>query len=430
MPGTNLFDELKERGFIYQCTAEDALKELLEKEKVYFYVGFDPTGSSLHVGHLLPVMAMRRLQQAGHHPLVLVGGATGLIGDPSGKSEARPILSKETVAANAASLQKQLSRFISMENATFVNNIDWFGDMLYLDFLRDIGSKFSVNRMLTAESVKMRLNSEAGLSFLEFNYMTLQAYDFFVLNKKYGCRLEMGGQDQWGNITCGTELVRRISHEDAYGLTMPLLMNSNGQKFGKSVGGAVWLDKERTSVFDYYQFWRNTDDADVRRLLMFFTMLPTEEVKALTAEGANINRAKEILAYEATALAHGPEEAAKAFAAAGSKFGFADPECTVRTTSGVARINMASAAAAAAGDLPTFELEMPAEGIWIVQLLSDAGLCKSNGEARRLIQAGGAYFNDERIADMSRIITAADFRDGAAMAKTGKKNIKRIVLKK
>ena len=429
MSGTNLFDELKDRGFIYQCTAEDALKELLQKEKVYFYVGFDPTGSSLHVGHLLPVMAMRRLQQAGHHPLVLVGGATGLIGDPSGKSEARPILSKETVAANAASLQKQLSRFISVENATFVNNIDWFGDMLYLDFLRDIGSKFSVNRMLTAESVKMRLNSEAGLSFLEFNYMTLQAYDFFVLNKKYGCRLEMGGQDQWGNITCGTELVRRISHEDVYGLTMPLLMNSNGQKFGKSVGGAVWLDKDRTSVFDYYQFWRNTDDADVRRLLMFFTMLPTEEVKELTAEGANINRAKEILAYEATALAHGPEEAARAFAAAGSKFGFADPECAVRTTSGVARINAAAAAAAAVCDLPTYELEMPSEGIWIVQLLSDAGLCKSNGEARRLIQAGGAYFNDERISDMSRIVTAADFKDGAAMAKTGKKNIKRIVLK-
>ena len=429
MAHVNPFDDLKERGFIYQCTAEDTLKDLLQKEKVRFYVGFDPTGNSLHVGHLLPVMAMRRMQQAGHHPIVLVGGATGLIGDPSGKTEARPILSKETVAENVRCLQQQLARFISVENATFVNNIDWFGGMLYLDYLREIGSKFSVNRMLSAESAKMRLNSEAGLSFLEFNYMTLQAYDFYVLNRDYGCQLQMGGQDQWGNITCGTELVRRIGKSEAYGLTMPLLMNSNGQKFGKSVGGAVWLDKTRTSVFDYYQFWRNTDDADVQRLLMFFTMLPTEEVRALTAEGSNINRAKEILAFEATALAHGEEEAAKAFAAAGSKFGFADPENKIPTSSNIRNVDAAAAKTAAISDLPTYELALPAEGIWIVQLLADAGLCKSNGEARRLIQAGGAYFNDERITDMNRVITAADFADGAAMAKTGKKNVKRIVFK-
>ena len=429
MANINPFDDLKERGFIYQCTAEETLKELLQKEKIRFYVGFDPTGNSLHVGHLLPVMAMRRMQQAGHHPIVLVGGATGLIGDPSGKTEARPILSKETVAENVRCLHKQLARFISVENATFVNNIDWFGGMLYLDYLREIGSKFSVNRMLSAESAKMRLNSEAGLSFLEFNYMTLQAYDFYILNRDYGCQLQMGGQDQWGNITCGTELVRRIGKSEAYGLTMPLLMNSNGQKFGKSVGGAVWLDKERTSVFDYYQFWRNTDDADVQRLLMFFTMLPTEEVLSLTAEGCNINRAKEILAFEATTLAHGEEEAAKAFAAAGSKFGFADPENRIPTSSNITKVDTAAAVASAAADLPTYELAMPAEGIWIVQLLADAGLCKSNGEARRLIQAGGAYFNDERISDMNRTITAADFKDGVAMAKTGKKNVKRIVLK-
>lgn len=427
MSACNPFEDLKERGFIYQCTAEDALKELLLKEKIYFYVGFDPTGSSLHVGHLLPVMAMRRMQQAGHHPLVLVGGATGLVGDPSGKSEARPILSKEQVAENVKCLQAQLARFISLDNATFVNNIDWFGDMKYLDFLRDIGSKFSVNKMLTAESVKMRM--ETGISFLEFNYMILQAYDFLVLNQKYNCRLEMGGQDQWGNITCGTDLVRRINKQEVFGLTMPLLMNSNGQKFGKSVGGAVWLDKNRTSVFDYYQFWRNTDDADVCRLLLYFTNLPKAEIEALTAEGANINRAKEILAYEATALAHGTDEAAKAFAAAGSKFGFADPERKVQTSSAVKDVDMAKAAASAVSDLPTYELELPADGIWIVQLLADAGLCKSNGEARRLIQAGGAYFNDERITDMNRIVTAADFKDGAAMAKTGKKNVKRIILK-
>lgn len=427
MSANTPFDDLKERGFIYQCTNEDALRDLLQKEKIHFYVGFDPTGNSLHVGHLLPVMAMRRMQLAGHHPLVLVGGATGLVGDPSGKSEARPILSKEKVAENVKCLQAQLARFISLDNATFVNNIDWFGEMKYLDFLRDIGSKFSVNKMLTAESVKMRM--ETGISFLEFNYMILQAYDFLVLKEKYGCRLEMGGQDQWGNITCGTDLVRRIHHEEVFGLTMPLLMNSNGQKFGKSAGNAVWLDKNRTSVFDYYQFWRNTDDADVQKLLLYFTSLPKDEILTLTAEGANINRAKEILAYEATALAHGEDEAAKAFAAAGSKFGFADPERRVATTSNIIKVDTAAALASAASDLPTYELELPAEGIWIVQLLSDAGLCKSNGEARRLIQAGGAYFNDERITDMNRTVTAADFTDGAAMAKTGKKNVKRIVLK-
>ncbi len=429
MSQMNPFYDLKERGFIYQCTGEDSLKELLNREKIYFYVGFDPTGSSLHVGHLLPVMAMRRMQMAGHHPLVLVGGATALIGDPSGKSEARPILSRETVEENVRCLQKQLARYISPENSTFVNNIDWFGNMLYLDFLRDIGSKFSVNRMLTAESVKMRLNSEAGISFLEFNYMTLQAYDFYILNKKYGCKLEMGGQDQWGNITCGTELVRRISHEEVFGLTMPLLMSSNGQKFGKTAGNAVWLDKERTSVFDYYQFWRNTEDADVQKLLMYFTMLPTEEVKELTAEGCNINRAKEILAFEATALAHGKEEAGKAFAAAGSKFGFADPENKIPTSSAIMKVNTSAAVACAVQNLPTYEFEMPQEGIWIVQLLSNADLCKSNSEARRLIQGGGVSFNETRITDLNRIITASDFKDGTALFKTGKKNVKRLVLK-
>lgn len=417
------FEDLKVRGFIYQNTSEDAIKKLLSEEKVYYYVGFDPTGDSLHVGHLLPVMAMRRLQQAGHVPIVMVGGATGQIGDPSGKSEARVILSKEVVAHNAECIRKQLSRFISEDNAIFVNNAEWFNDMLYLDFLRDIGSKFSVNKMLTAESVKMRL--ETGLSFLEFNYMILQAYDFYMLNKKFGCKLEMGGQDQWGNIVAGTELVRRLSQQEVHGITMPLLINSStGQKFGKSVGGAVWLDKNKTSVFDYYQFWRNTDDADVQKLMLYFTALPVDEIQNICS--ASINRAKEILAFEATALAHSGEEAAKAYLAAGAKFGFSDKENKIPTSSVIAKINTDEAVI---DDLPTYELTLPAEGIWFPKLMAEAGLCKSNGEARRLIQGGGAYLNDQRISDPDFTAKAADFPNGSAIVKAGKKNIKRIVLK-
>ena len=417
------FEDLKVRGFIYQNTSEDAIKKLLSEGKVYYYVGFDPTGDSLHVGHLLPVMAMRRLQQAGHVPIVMVGGATGQIGDPSGKSEARVILSTEVVAHNAECIRKQLSRFISEDNAIFVNNAEWFNNMLYLDFLRDIGSKFSVNKMLTAESVKMRL--ETGLSFLEFNYMILQAYDFYMLNKKFGCKLEMGGQDQWGNIVAGTELVRRLSQQEVHGITMPLLINSStGQKFGKSVGGAVWLDKNKTSVFDYYQFWRNTDDADVQKLMLYFTALPVDEIRNICS--ASINRAKEILAFEATALAHSGEEAAKAYLAAGAKFGFSDKENKIPTSSAIAKINTDEAVI---DDLPTYELTLPAEGIWFPKLMAEAGLCKSNGEARRLIQGGGAYLNDQRISDPDFTAKAADFPNGSAIVKAGKKNIKRIVLK-
>lgn len=368
-------------------------------------------------------MAMRRLQQAGHVPIVMVGGATGQIGDPSGKSEARVILSKEVVAHNAECIRKQLSRFISEDNAIFVNNAEWFNNMLYLDFLRDIGSKFSVNKMLTAESVKMRL--ETGLSFLEFNYMILQAYDFYMLNKKFGCKLEMGGQDQWGNIVAGTELVRRLSQQEVHGITMPLLINSStGQKFGKSVGGAVWLDKNKTSVFDYYQFWRNTDDADVQKLMLYFTALPVDEIRNICS--ASINRAKEILAFEATALAHSGEEAAKAYLAAGAKFGFSDKENKIPTSSAIAKINTDEAVI---DDLPTYELTLPAEGIWFPKLMAEAGLCKSNGEARRLIQGGGAYLNDQRISDPDFTAKAADFPNGSAIVKAGKKNIKRIVLK-
>lgn len=416
------FEELKKRGFIYQNTAEDAIKKLLAEGKVCYYVGFDPTGDSLHVGHLLPVMAMRILQKAGHTPIVMVGGATGQIGDPSGKSEARVLLSKEKVASNAECIRKQLANFIDEKDAIFVNNAEWFNNMLYIDFLRDIGSKFSVNKMLSAESVKMRL--ETGLSFIEFNYMILQAYDFLMLNKKYNCRLQMGGQDQWGNITAGTELVRRVADQEVHGITMPLLMNSNGQKFGKSVGGAVWLDKTKTSIFDYYQFWRNTSDEDVARLMCYFTGLPVEEIRDIA--GKNVNRAKEILAYEATALAHGEEEAAKAFTAAGAKFGFADKDNTIFTSSKIASIDCGKAML---DELPTSNVTVPEEGIWFVKLLVECGLCKSNGEARRLIQGGGAYFGETRVTDLDFTPKASDFPEGSIIVKAGKKNVRRVILK-
>ncbi len=421
------YKDLKERGFIYQETDAEALQKLLNSEPVTFYIGFDPTADSLHIGHLLPIMAMRRLQEAGHKPIALVGGATALVGDPSGKSEARPIMSKEIVAGNAAALKSQLSRFIDIDNSIFVNNADWFHDLLYIDFLRDIGSRFSVNKMLTAESVKMRL--ETGLSFLEFNYMILQAYDFSVLNREYGCKVQFGGQDQWGNIISGVDLTRRMNQAEVFGMTFPLLLNSQGQKFGKTAGGAVWLDPTRTPVFDYYQFWRNCDDADVGKLLCFFTSLPIEEIKALSAlEAPAINRAKEILAYEATVLAHGKAEAEKAYLAACSKFGFSDPDNKIPTSSSVKDIKPA---AGGVDDLPTFEVpaeELEGDGIWVVKLLAMSGLCNSNGEARRLIQGGGAYLNDERIGAVETNVTAADFNDGSLILKAGKKKVKRIIM--
>ncbi len=419
---TNLLEDLKARGFVYQSTDEKALAKALSEGPITYYVGFDPTGDSLHVGHLLPVMAMRCLQKAGHRPIALVGGATGLVGDPSGKQEARPILTKEKVAQNCAAIGEQLKRFLPYDNVVMANNLDWLGEMKYLDFLRDIGSKFSVNKMLTAESVKLRM--ETGITFMEFSYMLLQSYDYYILNRDYGCTLELGGQDQWGNIAAGIDLVRRLSQKEVHGFTMPLLLNSQGKKFGKSVGGAVWLDKNKTSVFDYYQFWRNVDDADVRKLMGYFTALPLDEIQTLC--DASINRAKEVLAFEATSLAHGHDEAAKAYLAACTKFGFADKDGTIPTSSRIREIKPDSSAAL--DDLPTYRLTLPAEGIWIVKLLADSGLCKSNGDARRLIQGGGAYLGDKRVESADCTVTAADFKDGAVILKAGKKNLKRIVL--
>ena len=427
----NIYQELKARGFIYQETDSAAIEKKLTTEQVVFYCGFDPTGNSLHVGHLLPVMAMRLLQKAGHVPVALVGGATGQIGDPSGRSTARNMLTKETVAENVNCLRDQLARFIKVENgaAHFTNNNDWFGNLMLLDFLRDIGSKFSVNRMLAQKSVESRL--ENGLSFLEFSYSLLQGYDFYHLNKTLNCTLEIGGQDQWGNMVAGTELVRRMYEEECevHCLTIPLLMNpATGQKFGKSVGGtSVWLDVERTPVFDYYQFWRNSDDAMVEDLLKkFATDLPVEEAVALVNSG-NINRAKEILAYEATKIAHGEKAAAEAYLAAGCKFGFADPEKKVPTSSAIFKLDESAAKEAS---IPTVELpgaNFENDGMWIVKVLVDGGICKTSSDARRLIQGGAVAVDDVKITDINTNIKAADHPEGSFTIRAGKKNFRKVV---
>ncbi len=424
----NAFDILEERGFLYQSTDRETLRTELGGKRLTFYVGFDPTGNSLHIGHLLPVMAMRWLQKCGHRAIALVGGGTAMVGDPSGKTEARPILSSAEIDANAEAIKCQLGRYLDFrdDRARMVNNADWLRDLTYIEFLRDVGKHFSVNRMLAAESVKSRL--ETGLSFLEFNYTLLQAYDFFVLCRDRDCSLQLGGQDQWGNIVAGVDLTRRMLGKEVYGATFPLLLKEDGEKFGKTAAGAVWLDGKRTASFEYYQFWRNADDAHVVRLLGFFTELPMEEVRRLgTLPAPDINRAKEILAYEATALAHGAEEAGKAFIAAGSEFGFADPDGNIPTSSRVARIGIRGSPE----DFPTVTQSRQdiAQGVWIVALLVAADLCSSNGEARRLIRGGGCYIDDKRITDEKRVVTLADFDDrGRLMLRAGKKNRRRVVV--
>ena len=426
----NIYQELKARGFCYQQTDEEAIEKLLTTEQVKFYVGFDPTGNSLHVGHLLPVMAMRLMQKAGHIPIVLVGGATAQIGDPSGRISARPMMTLETIEENVRCLRNQLKRFIDDGDgkAHFVNNADWLCKIGYIEMLREVGSIFSVNRMLAQESVKSRL--ENGLSFLEFNYSILQGYDFYILNRDFGCKLEMGGQDQWGNMVAGTELVRRKSGNEVQCMTIPLLMNSNGQKFGKTSGGTnVWLDVNRTSVFDYYQFWRNSDDAQVEKLMLYFSPLPIDEIKRICDPAGNINRAKEILAYEATCLAHGEAAAREAFVTAGTRFGFADPEKKVATTSSILTVDTANVQA----ELPTAEIDGavfddPA-GVTVAKLLVLAGLCKSNSDGRRLIQGGAVSIDDEKVADPVAAVTRDSFKAGGLTLRAGKKNFRRVVLK-
>jgi len=400
--GGTVFDVLQERGFIEQVTDETELRELL-KGKVTCYIGFDPTASSFHVGNLVPIMALAHMQRHGHRPITLVGGGTGLVGDPSGKDQMRQILTYEEIARNGEAQKKQFAHFLDFSGgrALLLNNADWLTKLNYIDFLRDIGVHFSVNRMLAAESVKIRL--ETGLSFIEFNYQLLQAYDFWHLFKHYECLIQMGGSDQWGNIVAGTDLIRRLEGKQAYGITFPLIMTADGKKMGKTEKGAVWLDSERTSPYDYYQFWINTDDRDVKRFLALFTFLPMGEVGLYgSLEGAEIRRAKEILAFEATKIVHGQEEAEKAKEASRALFSGSGEDENVPT------VEM---------DRDIFE-----KGIAAFKLFERTGLCSSGSEARRLIEQGGAYINNQRVERFDRLVAMKEFSENNRMfLRAGKK---------
>ncbi len=418
---SNVFEVLKERGFLYQTTDEQALAELLGNKKITCYVGFDATAESLHVGHLVPIMALAHMQKHGHRPIALLGGGTTLVGDPSGKTEMRQMLTLEKIKEYGEGIKRQFEKYIdfSGEKALMLNNADWLVPLNYIEFLRDIGRHFSINRMLTAESVKLRL--ETGLSFIEFNYMLLQSYDFYVLARDYDCIIQMGGQDQWGNIVSGIDLTRRMLGRQVYGMTFPLIMTAGGEKLGKSAGNAVWLDAAKTPVFEYYQYWRNLEDADIKKCLSFFTFLPVEEASRLPEE--NINRAKEILAFEATRITHGKEEAVKAYTAAARQFGSADPDNQVRTSSDIRDVRLDLSGSVPVVQLSRGELE---NGYWIVKCLVDSGLCASNSEARRLIKQGGASLGDEKIQDDTFKLTEKHMTDGKVLLKAGKKRIRQI----
>lgn len=403
-----VFDVFVERGFIDQVTDEKRIPELLERS-VTCYIGFDPTASSFHVGNLVPIMSLAHMQRHGHRPIALVGGGTGLVGDPSGKDEMRQILTYEEINRNAEAQKRQFSRFLDFSNhrALLLNNADWLTQLNYIDFLRDIGVHFSVNRMLAAESIKIRL--ETGLSFIEFNYQLLQAYDFWHLFKHYDCLIQMGGSDQWGNIVAGIDLIRRLEGKQAYGITFPLIMTADGRKMGKTEKGAVWLDPERTSPYEYYQFWINTDDRDVKRFLALFTFLPMEEIEEYgKLKGAEIRKAKEVLAFEATKIVHGEEEALKAKLASKALFSKEESD---------------------GGAIPTTYLNKSefTKGIPIFKLFEAGHLSTSGSEARRLIEQGGGYLNEKRIERFDQIVTLEDFNEkGELLLRAGKKKFHRI----
>ncbi|MGN0244025.1 MAG: tyrosine--tRNA ligase [Lachnospiraceae bacterium] len=403
----NVYDVLKERGFLAQETHEE-LREMLGKESMTFYIGFDATADSLTAGHFLTIMAMMHMQQHGHKPIALLGGGTTMIGDPSGKSDMRTMMTRETIDHNAMRFKEQLSRFIDFDNggAILENNADWLMDLNYVEFLREIGVHFSVNKMLTAECYKQRM--EKGLTFFEFNYMLMQAYDFLVLNRKHNCTLEMGGNDQWNNILAGADLIRRKERKPAFGLTLTLLTTSDGKKMGKTQKGAVWLDPEKTSPYEFYQYWRNTEDSKVEECLGLLTFLPMDEVRRLGAlEGAKINEAKEVLAYEVTKIVHGEEEAKKAQEAARALFAGGAKSANIPTYT-----------------YPASRLE---EGVDLISILVDTGMCSSRGDARRTITQGGVSVNDEKVTAFDAVVTKNDFdEEGTVLVKKGKKNFYKI----
>ena len=405
-----IFDELKRRGLLAQLTDEEEIKELINKGEATFYIGFDPTADSLHVGHFMALCLMKRLQMAGNKPIVLIGGGTGMIGDPSGKTDMRKMLTPEMIEHNCECFKKQMSRFIDFSEgkAIMVNNADWLLNLNYVELLREVGACFSVNRMLTAECYKQRM--ERGLSFLEFNYMIMQSYDFLMLYKKYGCNMQFGGDDQWSNMLGGTELIRRKLGKDAYAMTINLLLNSEGKKMGKTENGAVWLDPNKTSPFEFYQYWRNVSDADVLKCIKMLTFLPIEEIEKMEAwEGAELNTAKEILAYELTKLVHGEEEADKAKESAKALF-----------------------SAGSAENMPTTELSLAdfIDGkIDILAILQKSELVPSRAEGRRAVEQGGVAVNGEKVTDPKMNLELSCFEGDGVIVKRGKKNFRKVVIK-
>ena len=403
----SVLDILKERGFIQQLTHEDEIAELLNKEKITFYIGFDPTADSLHVGHFLGMMVMAHMQQAGHRPVCLIGGATAMIGDPSGKTDMRKMLTREDIEHNGERFKKQMQRFIdfSDDKALMMNNADWLLQLNYVEFIRDIGIHFSVNRMLTAECFKQRMDK--GLSFLEFNYMLMQGYDFLELNRRCNCIMQMGGDDQWSNILAGADLIRRKESKPAYGLTFTLLATSDGRKMGKTEKGALWLDAEKTSPYDFYQYWRNIDDADVEKCLALLTFLPMNEVRRLGAlQDKEINIAKKTLAFEVTKLIHGQAEAEKAQQAAEALFG----------------------GAGSLENVPTVSIANALLGTKLLDVLAGTGIVASKSEGRRLIQQGGLYIGDIKVSDPDFLLAADLFENNSLLIRKGKKTYHRIIV--
>ncbi len=410
---SNVFESLQERGFVQQLTTnEEIISRLLHEKQIVYYVGFDPTADSLHAGSLVPIMAMAHLQRAGHTPIAIIGGGTTMIGDPTDKTEMRPMITAEEIEENGDCILKQLQRYLNLDNIAglFKNNAEWLLSLKYIDFLRDIGKHFRVNEMIRAEGYRQRLEREMGLSFLEFNYQLLQAYDYLWLYREHDCKLQLGGDDQWGNILAGVDLVRRIEGERVHGLTFPLLTTAGGAKMGKTAGGAVWLDPDKTSPYQFYQYWINTDDRDVERFLAYFTFLPISEVKRLGSfEHDQIREAKEILAYEATKLAHGTEQADKAQETSRAAFGGNGLELDAMPSTSIS-------------------IEKLNEGIPLMQLFHDVGLTSSRSESRRLIEQGGAYVNEEQIKEIHFAIDTNHFMENSLLLRAGKKRYHRIII--